>query len=173
MTKRFDRGENNTKIHIQSFCGIQHFDFNEVNSFSYEQLFETMRILGLPYKDAEQLYRRMVFNVMSRNCDDHTKNFAFIMDDSGTWKLAPAYDICHAYRPESEWVSKHALSINGKRQNISKEDLLMVAHKMNLKKADNIILQINNIVNNWSFYAKQTNVNTQLAKAINETLLLL
>jgi serine/threonine-protein kinase HipA len=112
MTKRFDREGDHIKHHIQTFCAIKHFDFNLVNSFSYEQLFQTMRELKLSYQDMEQMFRRMVFNVISRNCDDHTKNFAFRLKKDQKWNLAPAYDICHAYRPGSEWVSQHALSIN-------------------------------------------------------------
>jgi len=120
MTRRFDREVNGKgKLHIQSFCAMAHYDFNEITSFSYEQLFETMRRLLLPYTDAEQLYRRMVFNVMARNCDDHTKNFSFSMDKTGKWKLAPAFDVCHSYRPGSTWVSQHSLSINGKRHDIT------------------------------------------------------
>jgi serine/threonine-protein kinase HipA len=173
MTKRFDREDGNEKLHIQSFCAIAHYDFNEINLFSYEQLFETMRSMLLPYTDAEQLYRRMVFNVMARNCDDHTKNFSFIMDKTGQWKLAPAFDICHSYRPGSSWVSQHSLSINGKRQNITRNDLLEVAKKMNIKKADAIINQVSEAVSNWSEFAQQTNVNTELKEAIEKTLLIL
>jgi len=171
MTKRFDRGAGNQKIHLQSFCAMQHYDFNEVNLYSYEQLFETMRVLGLPYPQAEQLYRRMVFNVMSRNCDDHTKNFAFIMDKSGNWKLSPAYDVCHAYRPGSDWVSQHALSINGKRKDITRNDLLVVAKAMNVKKADNIVTQVSEVVNNWPVYAAKVNLEQPLKEAIARTLL--
>lgn len=171
MTRRFDRENGNDKLHVQSFCAMQHYDFNEVNSYSYEQLFETMRILGLPYPQAEQLFRRMVFNVMAQNCDDHTKNFAFVMDQSGKWSLSPAYDVCHAYRPESEWVSQHALSINGKRKNISEKDLLEVAHKMNVKKAKQIILQISNAVKHWDKYAAENGVDKKLQVAIEKTLL--
>ena len=134
MTKRFDRASDNVKFHVQSFCAIMHYDFNEIAAFSYEQLFETMRSMLLPYPDAEQLFRRMVFNVMAKNCDDHTKNFSFIMDKAGKWRLAPAFDICHAFRPGSTWVSQHSLSINGKRQNITRDDLLQVAKRMNIKK---------------------------------------
>ena len=104
MTRRFDREPGREKIHMQSFCAMQHYDFTEVASFSYEQLFETMRILGLPYPKAEQLFRRMIFNVIARNCDDHTKNFAFLMDKSGVWRLSPAFDVCHSFRPGSTWV---------------------------------------------------------------------
>jgi len=172
MTRRFDRDPDKGKLHVQSFCAMQHYDFNEVNQYSYEQLFETMRILGLPYPQAEQLYRRMVFNVMGRNCDDHTKNFAFVMDKTGKWKLAPAYDICHTYRPGSEWVSRHALSINGKRNNITRDDLLEVATQMNVKKVDSIIRQIADVISNWKEYADKVKVEPKLRKAIEKTLIL-
>ena len=173
MTKRFDRVHGEGKIHVQSFCAIAHYDFNEITSYSYEQLFETMRSMLLPYTDAEQLYRRMVFNVMARNCDDHTKNFSFLMDKTGKWKLAPAFDVCHAYRPGSSWVSQHSMSINGKRQNITRNDLLQVAHKMNIKKADIIIDKVHDAVSKWNSFATITNVNTDLKGAIEKTLLLL
>ena len=171
MTRRFDREHGKGKLHVQSFCAIAHYDFNEVTSFSYEQLFETMRSMLLPYTDAEQLYRRMVFNVMARNCDDHTKNFSFIMDKTGQWKLAPAFDVCHSYRPGSTWVSQHSLSINGKRQNIIRKDLLAVAKNMNIKKADTIINQVNAIVSKWDDFAAQTNVKADLREAVGKTLL--
>ncbi len=171
MTRRFDREPGKGKIHVQSFCAMQHYDFNEVNLYSYEQLFETMRILGLPYPQAEQLFRRMVFNVMGRNCDDHTKNFAFMMNRNGKWNLSPAFDICHAYRPSSEWVSQHALSINGQRKNISKKDLLELAKQMNIKKAESIIKQIASIISNWKAYADKVNVESKLRDAIGKTLI--
>jgi serine/threonine-protein kinase HipA len=173
MTKRFDRENDNSKLHVQSFCAMAHYDFNAVTLYSYEQLFETMRSLLLPYTAAEQLYHRMVFNVMAKNCDDHTKNFSFIMDKTGEWKLAPAFDVCHAYRPGSTWVSQHSLSVNGKRQNITKDDLLQVAKNMNIKKADAIIKEVNTVVSQWNDFAKQTNVHTELKDAIAKTLLLL
>jgi serine/threonine-protein kinase HipA len=132
-----------------------------------------MRSLLLPYTDAEQLYRRMVFNVMARNCDDHTKNFSFIMDKTGQWKLSPAFDVCHSYRPGSAWVSQHSLSINGKRINITRNDLLQVAKKMNIKKADVIIDQVHAAVGRWNEFAEQTKVKKDLKEAISKTLLLL
>lgn len=171
MTKRFDRESNSIKHHIQTFCAMQHFDFNEVGGYSYEQLFQTMRILRLPYPDAEQMYRRMVFNVISRNCDDHTKNFAFRLKEGGNWELAPAYDICHAYRPDSIWVSQHALSINGKRIGIEKDDLISFAKAMNIKKSENIISEINTKVQHWNDYAEEVNVNAKLRDSIKGTLL--
>jgi serine/threonine-protein kinase HipA len=173
MTRRFDRLPNNEKLHVQTFCAMRHFDFNEVNLFSYEQLFETMRMLGLPYLQAEQLFRRMAFNVMSRNCDDHTKNFAFVLNASGGWSLSPAYDICHAYRPGSTWVSQHALSMNGKRKDIEKEDLMKVAKAMNIKKADKIVSQISDVVSRWDEYANRVGVEKKLQMAIQRTLILL
>lgn len=171
MTKRFDREGNNTKHHVQTFCAMQHFDFNEVTSFSYEQLFQTMRILRLPYPQAEQMFRRMVFNVLARNCDDHTKNFAFQLKKGQKWEITPAYDICHAYQPNHRWVSQHALSINGKRKDITKEDLLTVAKSMNIKKAVYIITEISKKVATWDSYAHEVNVNKELKAAIKSTLI--
>ena len=173
MTKRFDREHGKGKLHVQSFCALAHYDFNEINLYSYEQLFEAMRSMLLPYSDAEQLFRRMVFNVMSKNCDDHTKNFAFIMDKTGKWKLAPAFDVCHSYRPGSTWVSQHSMSINNKRQNITRHDLLEVAKKINIKKAEAIINQVSEAVSNWREFANQTNVKKDLKEAIEKTLLIL
>jgi serine/threonine-protein kinase HipA len=170
-TKRFDRVHGKGKIHVQSFCAIRHYDFKDIEIYSYEDLFETMRILVLPYPQAEQLFRRMVFNVIARNCDDHTKNFAFTMDKSGEWSLSPAFDVCHAYRPSSTWVSQHCLSINGKRNNIERADLLEVAQKMNIKGAHEIIDQVGQVIARWKEYADAQKVNSELRDAIDSTLL--
>jgi len=170
MTKRFDRKGGETKHHIQTFCALKHFDYNLVNSFSYEQLFQCMRELRLSYADAEQMFRRMVFNVISRNCDDHTKNFSFILKQSGKWELAPAYDVCHAYRPGSDWVSQHALSINGKRKDITKSDLLVIGESIRCKKASEIIDEINETVSQWNKYADAVQVEPNLRDEINRTL---
>tara|TARA_R110002073_G_scaffold106861_3_gene241086 strand:- start:249 stop:770 length:522 start_codon:yes stop_codon:yes gene_type:complete len=172
MTKRFDRTKDGEKIHVQTFCALRHFDFNNVLQYTYEQLFETMRMLRLSYPQAEQMYRRMAFNVMSRNCDDHTKNFAFMMNKDGVWKLAPAYDVCHAYRPGSQWVSQHSLSVNGKRSDITRQDLLDVAYQMNVKKAPRILDEIREVVSEWDSYAEEQSVEPALMKAINNTLVL-
>ena len=171
ITKRFDREGSHTKHHIQTLCAMKHMDFNEVLSFSYEQLFQTMRELRLPYPEAEQMYRRMVFNVMAKNCDDHTKNFAFRLKKGEQWSLAPAYDICHAYRPDSQWVSQHALSINGKRTGLTTEDLIAVGKSMNMKKARAIIREIDQVVSQWNKYAEEVDVNRNLSKKIGDTLL--
>ena len=166
MTKRFDREDGDQKHHIQTLCAMQHYDFNQITSFSYEQLFQTMRILRLPYPQANQMFRRMVFNVIARNCDDHTKNFAFRLKKDGDWELTPAYDICFAYRPGSEWVSQHNLSINGKRTAITRDDLLIVAKAMNIKKANNIVDQISKTVTNWYKFADEVKVDNKLKEKI-------
>ncbi|MGB0838468.1 MAG: type II toxin-antitoxin system HipA family toxin, partial [Flavobacteriaceae bacterium] len=171
MTKRFDR-DHNIKHHVQTFCAMKHFDFNKVTSYSYEQLFQTMRELRLSYSEGEQLFRRMVFNVMARNCDDHTKNFSFILKQGEKWRLAPAYDICHAYRPDSLWVSQHALSINGKRKDFSVEDLLSIAKGMNIKKPLDLIQEVQNAVCLWDDFAHQVKVSDQKREAIKQTLIL-
>lgn len=170
MTKRFDREGGEQKHHIQSLCAIQHFDFNQITSFSYEQLFQTMRKLHLTYPEAEQMYRRMVFNVLAKNCDDHTKNFSFRLKKGGEWELAPAYDVCFAYRPDSEWVSQHNLSVNGKRWGISKNDLLVVGKEMNIRNANQIILQISEQIGHWSDFADLTYVDSSLRELIGKYL---
>ena len=170
MTKRFDREGNYTKHHTQTFCAMKHLDYNRINSFSYEQLFQTMRELKLTYAEAEQMFRRMVFNVIARNCDDHTKNFSFILKQGDRWRLAPAYDICHAYRPGSDWVSRHALSINGKRDNILREGLIIVGKSIRCKKAEEIIDIINEKVHNWNFYAEKAGVDKEKKEAIDKTI---
>lgn len=171
MTKRFDREGGSTKHHVQTFCAIKHFDYNLVTSFSYEQLFQTMRELRLPYPEAEQMFRRMVFNVLARNCDDHTKNFAFRLKKDGKWELSPAYDVCHAYQPKHKWVSQHALSINGKRSNITKDDLLIIGKSIKHKKADDTIDEINSIIKKWKSFADEVQVSPKLRDDIASTLI--
>lgn len=171
LTKRFDREGSSKKYHIQTWCAMEHFDFNNVGMYGYEQLFQTMRVLRLSYPQAEQLFRRMTFNVIARNCDDHTKNFAFRLKQGEKWELTPAYDICHAYRPKSLWVSQHSMSVNGKQKNIKKQDLLAVAKAMNIKKAESIINHIDKTVNNWNTFAEEQKVRTDLRDAINTTLI--
>ena len=170
MTKRFDREDGDIKHHIQTLCAIQHFDYNAVSSFSYEQLFQTMRELKLSYPEAEQMFRRMVFNAIARNCDDHTKNFAFRLKKNGQWGLAPAYDICHAYKPDHQWVSQHSLSMNGKRKGISKNDLLVIGKSIRCKHASIIIEEIESIIMNWKKFANEVGVSGKLRDAIDTTI---
>jgi serine/threonine-protein kinase HipA len=173
MTKRFDREGDNTKHHIQTWCGIQHFDYNHLQGYSYEQLFQTMRMLRLTYPEAEQMFRRMVFNVMATNYDDHTKNFSFRLKQEGTWELSPAYDVCCSYDPNNVWVSQHTLSINGKHMDIRTSDLMKIARDNNIKKGEKIIAHIKAVVCDWSKYAKEANVSTALTNAISKTLVAL
>lgn len=173
ITRRFDRYGGKKKVFYQSFCGLMHYDFRDITSYSYEQLFETMRMLRLPYAAAEQMFRRMVFNVIARNCDDHTKNFAFILPEGGKWQLAPAYDLCYSYRPDSPWVSRHCLSINGKRTEITREDILILAGSMNIKKPERIIEQIAAVVHNWKSYAATAGVKPVLTKLVQRNLVAL
>lgn len=171
MTRRFDRVKGNQKLHVQTFCALQHYDYTNILSYSYEQLYQTMRLLRLSYAEAEQMYRRMVFNVIARNCDDHTKNFAFIMSPDGKWALAPAYDVCHAYRPGSPWVSQHNLSINGKRKNIGREDLLIIARQNSIRNPAKILDEAVRLVRQWPDYAQRYQVEEKLWKAIDSTLI--
>lgn len=171
LTKRFDRKGNAERLHTQTLCAMNHMDFNNNRSYSYEQLFQVMRRLKLTYPEMEQMFRRMVFNVFARNCDDHTKNHTFIMNLDGTWKLAPAYDVCHAYRPGSEWVSFHSLSINGKRDDINKDDMLQVARLINCRNPQAIIDEVLQTVSHWMDFADEAKVDTDMAKAIDATLI--
>ncbi len=170
MTRRFDREGGYTKHHTQTFCAIKHYDYNRITSYSYEQLFQTMRELKLTYAEAEQMFRRMVFNVLARNCDDHTKNFSFILKQGGRWELAPAYDVCHAYRPGSDWVNQHALSICGRRENITRENLMTIGQSIRNKKSKEIIDEINERVSNWNYYAAEAGVDKEKREAIKKTL---
>lgn len=171
MTKRFDRENGNKKNHVQTFCAMQHYNFNNIASYSYEQLFQTMRLLRLNYAEAEQMYRRMVFNVLSKNCDDHTKNFAFVLKEGDAWRLAPAYDVCFAYNPESYWVSQHNLSINGKRKDFTRKDLLHIATQNNIRNPERIIEEGLEIVNSWNTYAQDFGVDNKKIQAINSLLI--
>ena len=131
--------------------------------------YRRVRALGLHYQDAEQLFRRMVFNVLSRNCDDHTKNFAFLMSPTGEWKLSPAFDVCHSYHPGSHWVSSQSLTVNMKRDSFSKDDFLMVAKKMNIKKAVHILDEVSSAIAQWDRFANEVTVDTNLRQAIKTT----
>lgn len=169
MTKRFDRIGIKRKLHLQSLCAIAHFDFNEPGVYSYEQAFQIMRELRLSYGDAEQQFRRMVFNVVARNQDDHTKNIAFLMDQNGKWRLSPAFDMIYAYNPSGDWTSRHQMSINGKRDDFIKDDLLRVGNEMNIKSSFKIIEEIVEIVSKWSDYALSAGVTPSQSKSIGKT----
>jgi serine/threonine-protein kinase HipA len=156
MTKRFDRLNGGDKIHMQSLCGMAHYDFNVSGGYSYEQAIGVMRQLGLSAKEIEQFYLRMVLNVVSVNQDDHTKNISFLMDQSGVWQLSPAYDI--TYSNGAGWTSKHQMTINGKTRDIQLDDLLAVARFADIgnAKAKKMVNAVVKVISNWSHYAKQS-----------------
>ncbi len=171
MTKRFDRAGADIKHHVQTLCAIKHYDYSLLTSFSYEQLFQTMRELKLTYPAMDQMFRRMVFNVAAQNCDDHTKNFSFLLRQNSHWELSPAYDICYAYDPNNLWVKQHILSINGKRKNITRADLMTIAKSINIQKGEAIINEIVNILKHWEDFANQVDVDPNLRDAIARTLI--
>jgi serine/threonine-protein kinase HipA len=170
MTKRFDR-QGTKKLHLQSLCAIAHFDYNDPAAYSYEQAFQVMRKLKLPYRDAEELFRRMCFNVRARNQDDHTKNISFLMSELGEWALSPAYDVTYAYDPANKWMKDHQMSINGKRKNIKRSDIIALAKSMNIKKPDEIIEKIISKAIDWSKYADRAKVSANQIKTIKNTFL--
>ncbi len=171
LTKRFDR-IGGKKVHMQTLCGIAHYDFRLRHAYSYEQAFAVMRALRLPYSQAQEMFRRMVFNVVVRNQDDHTKNISFLMDEKGGWRLSPAYDMGYAYNPKGEWTSSHQMSVNGKFDNIGREDLLMCARQNNIRNASDIIDEICEAVSAWSAIAKECDVPQKMIEAIEPHFLL-
>lgn len=165
LTKRFDR-KNGEKIHMQTLCGIAHYDYRNPRSYSYEQAFNVMRALRLPYSQAQEMYRRMVFNVVIRNQDDHTKNISFLMDRQGKWRLSPAYDMGFAYNPKGGWTAQHQMSINGKFDGITRQDLLEFARRNNIKEAAEIIDRIAEESSRWPRLAKECEVPQPMIDAI-------
>lgn len=165
LTKRFDR-ENGKKIHMQTLCGIAHFDYRLHCAYSYEQAFNVMRALRLPYSEAQEMFRRMVFNVVVRNQDDHTKNISFLMNESGKWRLSPAYDMGYAYNPNGRWTATHQMSINGKFDEITREDLLFFAQQNNIKEAADIIDETCEVVSHWPEIANDCGVLPEIINTI-------
>lgn len=171
MTKRFDR-ENGKKVHMQTLCGIAHYDFRLLRGYSYEQAFNVMRRLRLPYSQAQEMFRRMVFNVIVRNQDDHTKNISFLMNQNGQWRLSPAYDMGYAYNPSGTWTKTHQMSINGKFDDLTRKDLLECATANNIKNAPEIIDQICEMASGWPELARECGVPQNMIDAIVPHLLL-
>jgi len=157
LTKRFDR-ENGKKVHMQTLCALAHYDFRLLRGYSYEQAFNVMRALRLPYSAAKEMFRRMVFNVVVRNQDDHTKNISFLMGEDGHWRLSPAYDMGYAYNPNGGWTAMHQMSIEGKFENITKADLLAFAKANNIKDASEVIEKIVEETTKWPDIARECGV---------------
>ena len=169
MTRRFDRTDDNQKLHMQTLCGLAHFDYKLLRAYSYEQAFQIMRRLRLPYSQAEEMFRRMAFNVVARNQDDHTKNISFLMTHDGTWRLSPAYDMSWAYNPEGEWTSQHQMSINDKWTDITRADLMAVAASMNIKHPEEVIERVQDAVSTWPQIASEVGVPADIIRAIGQT----
>ncbi|MCP3945012.1 MAG: type II toxin-antitoxin system HipA family toxin [Desulfobacteraceae bacterium] len=169
MTKRFDRN-GNEKIHMLSFCGMAHYDFNKAGEYSYEQLFSVMRELkDIGMQDITQQYRRILFNVIARNQDDHTKNISFLMTQDGIWKLSPAYDVTYSYNPDGLWTNVHQMSLCDKRDNFTAQDLLDLGSFAGISNAEQIIDEILETVKSWPEYAKLSGVEESQINAIQYT----
>jgi len=153
LTRRFDRPGGAEKLHSQTLTGIAGIDFNAIGVNEYAQLFNTIDELDLGEEAREEAFRRLVFNVAAANCDDHAKNHGFLMDRSGTWSLAPAYDITHAYNPESQWTRQHLMGVNGKFSNITRRDLLEFAEQRSVSRAKALIDSVNDAVDSWAEFA--------------------
>jgi len=160
LTRRFDR-QGGKKIHMQSLCGLAHYDFNMAGGYGYEQAFAVMRTLRLSRAQAIQQYRRMIFNVIARNQDDHTKNIAFLMDQNGKWHLSPAFDVTYSHNPAGKWTNRHQMSINGKRAHFALADLLAVGDNIALPRPGEIIREITDVVNSWPVFAREAGIKQQ------------
>lgn len=158
LTKRFDRTNNGDKIHMQTLGALAGIDYRIPKANSYENLFRVMKILQLPYAQFEQQYRRTLFNVISRNHDDHVKNFSFLMDEKGKWKISPAYDITYQYKEGGTWTNVHQTSINGKFDKFTKDDLVNFGRAFGIKKAKYILEEIITAVNQWPEIAKAIDI---------------
>jgi serine/threonine-protein kinase HipA len=169
MTRRFDRDADGGKVHVQSLCAIAHLDFNAAGEHGYEQAFAVIQRLKLGYPALHQMYRRMVFNVVARNQDDHTRNIAFLMDKRGAWRLSPAFDVIWAHNPGGSWTNLHQMSVNGKRDGFMRSDLTSVARQYGIKNAAGIIDAAIDVVSGWSEYAGEAGVKPDMVTAIGAT----
>jgi len=169
MTKRFDRElESGRKIHMQTLGAMAHFDYNEPGAYSYEQAAAIVYQLGMQQAEIEQLFRRMVFNVVSRNQDDHVKNISFLMDRKGTWSLSPAYDITYANDENNFWLKRHQMSINGKFDNFTRDDIYQCGRKMNISKGniEKIITEVSAAISEWQKYSEEAQIKEQVYEEI-------
>lgn len=171
MTRRFDRSREGQKIHMQSLCALAHFDFNLAGAYSYEQALMTIRQLGLPMSAIEQQFRRMVFNIVIRNQDDHVKNIAFLMDKKGQWTLSPAFDLTYSFNPSGQWTATHQMTLNGKRDNFVLEDFKSCARAASMKRGQekSIIAEVLHVVSRWKRYAREVGIPELTSEKIHKT----
>jgi len=179
MTKRFDRANveveegGEVRHHMQTLCAMSHLDYKKKGANAYSQLFAAMRELGLPYDDKEEAFRRMVFNVMGRNCDDHTKNFSFRLRKGRPWELAPAYDVTFAHNPRGEWTHQHLMSVNGKFKDFTQDDLLAEAERFAVGTGPKIIDEVRSAIQEWPSFAQRAGLSSRQTKAIADQLIFL
>ena len=168
MTRRFDRPDDGGKLHAQTVGALEHVSYNAPGTYSYEQLLLLIRRLGLGTPVAEQQFRRMVFNILARNQDDHVKNVAFLMDRGGAWSLAPAYDVIWACQPGNPWLGSHQMSVNGKRDGFSVGDLRAVAAVASLPRgrAETILAEVGNAVAAWPRVAEEVGIEASIVEQI-------
>ena len=160
MTRRFDRAADGGKLHMQSLAALAHFDFNSAGAYSYEQAFDVLKRLGLAMRAREQQFRRMVFNIVARNQDDHVKNIAFLMDKAGTWRLSPAFDVTYAFNPAGLWTRRHQMTVNGKTDDFTLQDFEAVARVAGLRRgrAEAILAEVIDTVKDWPRFAETAGV---------------
>ena len=169
MTRRFDRDAQGEKIHMQSLCALGHYDFNAAGEYGYEQAFAVIWRLNIGHDAMREMFRRMVFNVVARNQDDHTRNIAFLMADDGQWSLSPAFDLTWSFNPAGSWTHRHQMSINGKRDDFTNTGLLTIADQFGIKDGKSLVKQIVEAVSNWTRFAKEADVAVEQQKAIAKT----
>ena len=171
MSRRFDRLEGGEKLHMQSLCALAHYDYNIAGAYSYEQALLVMRQLELPMESIEEQFRRMVFNVIARNQDDHVKNIAFMMNKSGKWALSPAFDMTYSFNPAGAWTASHQMTMNGKRDNFTVDDFKACAKTASMKRgrAEKIIDEVKQAVTRWKEYADDVGVNPAQCDQIQHT----
>jgi serine/threonine-protein kinase HipA len=172
MTRRFDRSAGGEKLHMQSLGALAHYDFNLAGAYGYEQALLVMRQLGLPMQAIEEQFRRMVFNIVARNQDDHVKNIAFLMDKAGTWSLSPAFDMTYSFNPSGAWTASHQMTLNGKRDDFSMEDFDACARAASMKRgrAAAIVGEVQDVVSRWKDYAEAAGVPGSWREKIQGTL---
>lgn len=170
MTRRYDR-VGDQKVHALTLCGMTHLDFRQRQTHDYSQYFETISALGLGAEAREQAFRRMVFNVLGANCDDHTKNFSFLLSEpSGSWWLAPAYDVTYAYNPAGQWTYQHLMSVNGKFRDIGRDDIMAVADRHLVPRASAVVEEVREAVSQWPEYADEAGLTQAASAAVSESL---
>jgi serine/threonine-protein kinase HipA len=171
MTQRFDRLTNGQKLHMQSLCALAHFDFNQAGAYAYEQALLTIRQLKLPMAAVEEQFRRMVFNIVARNQDDHVKNIAFLMDRQGQWSLAPAFDVTYSYNPTGTWTANHQMTLNGKRDDFTLKDFEACAKAALMKRgrAAIIIGEVQAAVKRWPEFADAAKLSADWRGKIQKT----